>query len=445
MSSPPQDTDPRATPSVYLTENIPPIGGSLKQRPEDFMVEEIPSYQPSGEGEHIYLMVEKRGLSAMELNRALARHFRVPLSAIGYAGLKDRQAVTRQVVSIHTPGKSVEDFPSLDHGSISILWADLHTNKLRRGHLAGNRFSIRIRGVEPHAVVTAKRVLDRLRTTGVPDRFGAQRFGYLRNNHLIGRALLVREHEHAAALLLGPSPLAPESQHRAREAFARGDVADAAAAMPKRFRTERVVCDSLAAGEPPEQAFDAIDRAVLGYYVSAFQSAVFNRVLDDRVAAGKLAEFIPGDIAMFDRGRATFEIDEPALDDPETARRLGSFEISPSGPMWGPRMQRASREIDRAEVEALAAMGLDLEDLEATLDLDADMVGGTRRPLRVRIDNVQVEGGADEHGPYVRCAFDLPRGAFATVVMDEVMKAERVQTPETVGHDALGEPEPDSE
>ena len=426
MSHPPTDTDPRITPSVYLTEDIPPIGGVLKQRPEDFVVEELPLYQPCGEGEHIYLMVEKRGLPAMELNRELARHFGVPLSALGYAGLKDRQAVTRQVISIHTPGRTIEDFPSLRHESISVLWADQHTNKLRRGHLAGNRFSIRVRGVEPHAVLTAKRVLDRLRVTGVPDRFGEQGFGYLRNNHLIGRALLVREHERAAALLLGPSGRAPERQRQAREAFARGELREAARAMPKRFRTERVVCEALAAGETAEQAFDHVERGVLGYYVSAFQSAVFNRVLDDRVAAGRLAVFTPGDVAMFHAGRAMFDVDEVTLNDPETTRRLGAFEISPSGPMWGPRMRRASGEVDRAEAEALEAMGLTPADLEAGQELDAEMIGGTRRPLRVPVENVQVEGGTDEHGPYVRCAFDLPRGAFATVVMGEIMKSDRL-------------------
>lgn len=140
------DTSPHITPAVYLTAEIPGIGGTLKACPEDFLVEELPLYTPSGEGEHIYLLVEKRGMNAMEMYGLIAKHFRVKRSAVGYAGLKDKQAITRQVVSVHTPGKTVDDFPHFSHDQVKILWADQHDNKLRRGHLAGNRFSIKVRG-----------------------------------------------------------------------------------------------------------------------------------------------------------------------------------------------------------------------------------------------------------------------------------------------------------
>ena len=142
------DPDPHVKPRAYITADVPPVGGVLKQRDEDFFVEEIPLYEPCGEGEHQYLLVEKQGMSTLDLVRLLAKHFGVRREAIGFAGLKDKRAITRQVISVQTPGKTPEDFPMLDHPRARVLWADLHANKLRRGHLAGNRFSIRARGVD---------------------------------------------------------------------------------------------------------------------------------------------------------------------------------------------------------------------------------------------------------------------------------------------------------
>ena len=90
----------------FITPDIPGTGGVIKERPEDFLVEEVPAYTPCGEGEHIYLFVEKRNLPTMNMVRILARHFGVKRQQVGTAGLKDRLAVTRQMVSIHAPGYS---------------------------------------------------------------------------------------------------------------------------------------------------------------------------------------------------------------------------------------------------------------------------------------------------------------------------------------------------
>src|SRR5689334_18599213 len=107
--------DPHLVPARYLTAGVPGIGGRIRERPEDFLVDEQPLYQPSGEGEHVYLLVEKRNMSTMHAARVLAAHFKVDQSAVGHAGLKDRVAVTRQVFSVHVPGKKPEDFPMLVH------------------------------------------------------------------------------------------------------------------------------------------------------------------------------------------------------------------------------------------------------------------------------------------------------------------------------------------
>lgn len=416
---------PRVTPRAYATAELAGLGGYLKARPEDFLVDEIPLYHPCGSGEHIYMLVQKRGLSTMEMVRIVARHFGVSRAAVGYAGLKDKAAITRQVVSVHTPGKTYRDYPMLEHESVQVLWADMHANKLRPGHLRGNRFSVRLRGVEPTGVRTAKAVLDRLRVIGVPNRVGEQRFGLLENNHLVGRALVLGDFEGAARELLGPSPEHPEMNPEARALFAEGRYREAILKYPPGARTEMIVLNGLAQGLDARGAFMRLDEPVLRYYLSAFQSAVFNDVLDARVAAGSLGVLRVGDLAFKHANGAVFAVDEGTLAEASTAARLAGFEISPSGPMWGASMPEATGETGRVEQEALGRLGVTREAL-AAFDLRArGTLEGKRRPLRVPLIDPEVEGGVDEHGAYVRCAFELPRGSFATVVMREVMKPTR--------------------
>ncbi|MBL4697671.1 MAG: tRNA pseudouridine(13) synthase TruD, partial [Phycisphaerales bacterium] len=210
----------------YLTHEIPGIGGQLKARPQDFLVEEIPLYNPSGEGEHIFLFVEKQELTTLQLRDAISRHFKVKRKAIGHAGLKDKQAITRQVISIHTPGKTPEDFPSFVHDRARVMWVDVHDNQLKRGHLKGNRFSIKVRGVDPLQVRHAKAALDMLSEHGCPNRFGDQRFGFLMNNHLVGRAMILGDAQAAVDLILSPKKGAPKGSADARQAFVDGRFRD---------------------------------------------------------------------------------------------------------------------------------------------------------------------------------------------------------------------------
>lgn len=434
-STSPTDRDPHIRPSAYVTAAIAGTGGVLKQRPEDFLVEEIPQYEPCGEGEHLYLFVEKRDLSTQQLVSIVADHFRVDRGAVGYAGMKDKLAITRQVISIHTPGRTLDDFPMLRHDRINVLWADRHTNKLRVGHLRGNRFSIRVRGVEPSAVLRAHKVMETLERTGVPNRFGEQRFGVLLNNHLIGRAMIVGDFDAAASLLLAPSAVRPDLNAEARALFVAGDYEAAREAFHHSARAERSVLLALHRGAPPARAFLRLDPVVKGFFLSAFQSAVFNAVLDERVADGSFGGLRPGDLAIKHVNGATFPVDETVAGDPATAERLKSFEISASGPIWGVSMRRAGGPVDAAELAALDRTGVTPDDLTRFDKTSRDLINGTRRPLRAPVMHPQVEGGVDEHGAYVRCAFDLPKGSFATVVMGEVMKnaaaADSAAEPET--------------
>ena len=427
MGTPPADhaaTHRAGATPVYLTQDFPGLGGTIRERPEDFLVDEQPLYQPSGEGEHIYLFVEKRNMSTFMAARTLARHFGVHESAIGYAGMKDNRAITRQVFSIHTPGKGLEDFPSLQHERMGVLWADQHANKLRRGHLAGNRFSIRIRGVQVTAALQAQRILQRLAKEGVPNRIGEQRFGYLRRNQLVGRGMVTGNAQAAIDAILGPAPPSSgDSMKEARDLYTRGEYRAALEAFSKEFRTERVLLGTLSRGATPPQAISAIPRPEQDFFLAAFQSAIFNDILDQRLRAGTLARLDEGDLAMKHDSRGVFPVTAAELT-PELAARLQKFEISPTGPMWGPKMMRASGPTDERETAALATAGVTLDQLAAFAAKRPGRMPGERRALRVPITDPDVEGGVDEHGSYVRVVFDLPRGAFATTVLREIMKAD---------------------
>ena len=408
----------------YLTEDIPGIGGTLKARPEDFLVDEIPLYQPCGEGEHIYLYIEKRNMSTSDMLRIVARHFGIKERAIGYAGQKDRTAITRQTISLHTPGKTIDDFPMLRHDDLAVQWADMHTNKLRLGHSAGNRFVIRVRDVRMTDALPALNCFRAIGESGVPNRFGAQRFGAEGTNHRVGRALVRSDARGALDAMLGE----PEHGERtdpwlpARRAFADGDVVRAIEQTPGNLHVERRMLRALEHGASAEDAVARLTERELRFYLSAFQSAVFNRLLDLRLEHDTLSDLADGDIAWKHQNGACFSVDAHTATDPDTRQRLNAFEISPSGPLWGSEMLRASGEVLEAETDALAEAGVTEDDLRACHERTG--LPGARRPYRIPVSNTEVEGGLDEHGEYVRCVFELPPGSFATEVMREIMKNE---------------------
>src|SRR5262249_50092556 len=129
-----------------LTADLPGLGGVIKQQPEDFDVEEIPAYEPCGQGEHLFLWIEKRAMGAEFFIRQIAKRLDIPPMEVGTAGLKDRQAVTRQWVSVPISAEGRLD--QLEGEGIRLLKVSRHTNKLRPGHLHGNRFRILIRSID---------------------------------------------------------------------------------------------------------------------------------------------------------------------------------------------------------------------------------------------------------------------------------------------------------
>lgn len=152
----------------------------MRVRIEDFVVEELPGLEPTGQGEHLVLDVEKRGMNTAFAARRIAEWADVGEVAIGYAGLKDRHAVTRQRFTVHLPGRAAPDVASLESDELRVLAQSRHARKLPRGALAGNRFTLVLRDVEPSGDIDAR--LQAIANRGVPNYFGEQRFGRAGDN-----------------------------------------------------------------------------------------------------------------------------------------------------------------------------------------------------------------------------------------------------------------------
>nr|MBX2850343.1 tRNA pseudouridine(13) synthase TruD [Phycisphaeraceae bacterium] len=358
----------------YLTPDLPGVGGVLKQRNEDFLVEEQPLYEPCGEGEHVYLFIEKNGLTTTEAVHRIARGFHMHRRNIGYAGLKDKHAVTRQHVSLWLPGveeeRIVEGVQRINgvQEKVKILWHEKHTNKLKRGHHGGNRFVIRLRDVEPTHVVRAKQVLDIMAKRGVPNYIGDQRFGYRQNSHRTGKALLLGDSQAVVQEMLeADAPSESEYVRQGREHVRAGEYEEALEVWPKTLRYDRQLLDALRQGKSPKDAVIAIDGNQRAFLVSAWQSAVFNEVLNQRVADGTFDKLLPGDLAWKHDSRATFEVDESTYqEDNAPGGRVEQGLLSPSGPLWGTEMPRAEGEPGRIELEALANSGVTEAQLAGT-------------------------------------------------------------------------------
>lgn len=333
----------------HLTSDVPASGGVLRRAPEDFVVEELPAYLPCGEGEHLYLHVRKRGLSTPELARQLARALGVGEHEVSWAGLKDRHAVTTQWLSL--PAVKAEGaLGGLSLPGVELLEAKRHGNKLKNGHLRGNRFTLWLREVADAGAARAS--FERLVAAGVPNYFGEQRFGLKDDNAEAGKRLLLGER-----LPRRPSPF------------------------------ERKL------------------------FLSAFQSALFNRLAAARVTAGTLGRALSGDVLRKTDTGGLFVCEAPEVDQP----RVEAREVSAAGPLYGPKMPRAAGEVAAAEQALLASEGMALEDFRR----GRDETEGGRRPYRVFLGEPQLEQERDD----LKLAFSLPRGSYATVVMRELTKA----------------------
>jgi len=405
------------TPLPFLTADLEGVSGDLKVRVEDFCVEELPSYAPCGYGTHTYALVEKTGLPTMEVAARIARELGVARRDVGYAGLKDARAVTRQWMSIEhvDPAR----FAAVNIPRIRILATARHTNKLKPGHLAGNRFIIRLRNLDrppAEAAALAERIMDVLVRRGVPNYFGQQRFGNRNDTHLLGRAICSEDVDEFFDIFLGrPSPEESARVEAARTLYEAGDYEKALGAWPANCADQRRALRALIkANGNRARAFKSVDKHLRGFFVSAFQSSLFNQCLAVRMP--RIDTLLNGDMACKHINGACFTVIDAAVEQP----RCDAFEISPTGPLLGHRMYRLTGPAGDIENPILEAAGLTDNHLTTMQRFGGR---GGRRTLRFQPRNAALATPVDARGPCLELQFELDAGCYATGVVREITKS----------------------
>ncbi|MHC4295149.1 MAG: tRNA pseudouridine(13) synthase TruD, partial [Planctomycetota bacterium] len=298
-----------------------------------------------------------------------------------------------------------------------IVCAGRHTNKLRTGHLAGNRFQIKLRGVGERELEAAYRIVSVLSQRGVPNYFGAQRFGARGETAALGQGLIKNDLEEFLAIFLGRS-LAddPPDCKEARDAFDAGYYNRALGCWPRHYADQRRALAAYKKKHRPQAALRAIDKRMRRLFVSAFQSAIFNDVLARRIQS--LDRVLVGDLAKKSDTGGIFTVTDAGTDQ----QRADAFEISPTGPIVGYKSKLADGEPGKIEREVLDSRGVSAEDFRRVGSLK---VKGTRRALRFRLDSPTLQVDGDDHGQYLEINFTAPSGCYATVVLREIMKADQ--------------------
>ena len=262
----------------------------LRSRPEDFLVSEELGFEPAGEGEHVFLLLQKRNLNTLELVHRIARVSGAPDRDIGYSGLKDRNAVTRQWFSVRMAGRAEPVWSDLEtSGEIRLLQAGRHRRKLRRGVHRANRFSLYLRELAGDRSALEQRLVE-VQRDGVPNYFGEQRFGR-------GGSTLVQ---------------------------ARQWVADGARRIPRNRRS---------------------------LYLSALRAWLFNSVLASRVSTGTWRSVLAGDVCVLQGTRSHFHCDSPDDDIRQRARR---GDLHPALPLWGKGVRSRALELAAEELASVA-------------------------------------------------------------------------------------------
>ena len=401
------------------------IGGTIRNRYEDFYVEEIPEMIPTGDGPNVWIWIEKVGRTTLDVVLDIARDLHISRKRMGFAGMKDKKALTRQWICIANMDseEQFEEVKNLDIYKTDFLKVVRSRKKLRMGQLKGNKFKILIKDLSDinESAAIANNVLKQLEVTGVPNYFGWQRFGKPRTNtHLVGEALIQNDLEEAVRRYIG-NPTENESKENqlARQAYDDGNLEESLSLMGKGMRWEKMMIKQLIKDSNKGQLTDesymnalhALPKPLQRMFVHAYQSYLFNDVVSRRVEMG-INKYIEGDI-IIDNGERIVRDKTPE----EYQELIDNFEVNPTSPLYGTKVPFAGGEVGEMEKEVLNSYNLDKNDFEVP---KMPRLGshGLRRSMRFKVWDASAT--ATDEG--VLCEFSINKGSYATAVLREVMK-----------------------
>ena len=407
------------------------IGGTIRNQYEDFYVEEIPEVIPEGEGPNVYVWIEKLGRTTLDVVLDIARDLHISRKRMGFAGMKDKKALTRQWICIANMDseEQLNQVKALD-GTIyktDFLKVVRGRKKLRMGQLKGNKFRILIRDLDDieKSADVAEEVLGQLEVTGVPNYFGWQRFGKPRTNtHLVGRALVENDLKKAVGTYIGnPSEDESEENQLARKAYDEGNLEESLNLMGKGMRYEKMMIKELIRdskkGELTDKSYmnalHALPKPLQRMFVHAYQSYLFNEAVSNRVEMG-INKYVEGDIII--------DMEEHIVRDKtpdEFQELIDNFQANPTCPLYGTKVPYAGGKVGEMEENVLKKYDLEKSDFEVP---KMPRLGshGLRRSMRFQVwdtSAVAVDDG-------VLCEFSINKGSYATAVLREIMKKDVV-------------------
>lgn len=408
--------------SKFFTAEFPGIGGKIKSKAKDFVVEEILADPPSGEGNHLYLFFEKVDINTVDLARILAKIFNVRDRDVGYAGRKDSNSYSRQWFSVACSHKEFlnkkTELENLHNKNCIFLCFERGLKKLRRGALKSNKFHIRIRDVSCFALEKSREIIEYLVFNKLPNYFGSQRFGIHGNVANIGRFLLSHDYNFAVSSLVGEKRLETANnleKIRLNEAvvkFEKSDFLGAKELWPNSWVAEQSVLTSLANGNSNEKAIKSIPFLERNFFGSAFQSQLFNECLSLRLELGYFDSLLEGDVALSDN----FSRPQLMRNYAEAEKSRLDSSVSASGPIFGKRMLKPFG--IELEIEASILLKYDLCIDNFISNLTELQLKGGRRAYRTEILNFEIKLIKND----LFLNLELSKGAFATQVLKEVMK-----------------------
>lgn len=402
------------------------IGGRIRAKYEDFYVEEIPETIPSGTGPNTWLYIEKIGRNTLDVVLDLARELHLSRKRMGFAGMKDKAALTRQWICISNIRP--DELSNLQEKlyNVKILKIVQNEKKLRIGQLVGNKFRILIRDTaDPeNDTQVAWKILTQLKEIGVPNYYGWQRFGKNRpNTHLVGKFLVHDDLKGAVDSYIG-NPYPDEREHIkwARELYDKVQYSEAYENMPAGMRYEKMMLRELIRekkkkdeldDESYKKALRSLPKPLSRMFVHAYQSFLFNAVVSERAKLG-IDQYIEGDIIIDNEEHLIHQFEQDQIQE-----SIKEFEAHPTAPLFGTKVPLAIGIVGEIEQQVLVREKLELEQFRVPL---MPKLGshGLRRAIRFKIGDVSAKN--TEEGVLVE--FSIPKGCYATAVLREIMKTE---------------------